>query len=93
MEIWDYMDPKPSLDVRPYEGNSLEEIETKTKDLASHLNQMPWSGTIKFVAILDKKEAEDFIKEQIKKEVSKWQEDSLSFINQITKSYLDCYEN
>lgn len=93
MEIWDYMDPKPSLDVRPFEGVSLEDIESKAKAFEAHMKKMPWSGTTKFIKVLDKKEAKEFIEKQIEKEVSKWQEDSLSFINHITKSYLDCYED
>ena len=102
MEIWDYMDPEPSLDVKPFEGDSLEDIESKAKAFVAHIKEMPWSGTIRFIAIMNKEEAKDFIEKQIEREVFNWQkgveipegeEDSLSFINHITKSYLDCYEN
>lgn len=83
-EAWDYMDPKPSKEVRSMD-------ETKVEEYVAHMNLHYSGGTTKFDHIMDKMEADRHCRETIEQELKYWDSTSIEFIHNMLEQFYKCY--
>lgn len=91
IEFWYYMDAKPFVDTRVFNGEDETEILSNAHEFVELMKSTWSSGTTKLLGILNKEDAKKFIDKQIAKEKSNWKDDSLGFIVKISKTYEECY--
>ena len=62
--VHEYMDARPHIEMRIYEGDSLESITTKAKEWAENMTKAYSGGPTSFEGVLTAQEAFDWLKKE-----------------------------
>lgn len=91
IEYHDFMDLKPTIEVRVFEGIDGDALKKNVNDHVAHMKSHWCSGTTRLIGILEQPEALKWIEEQIHKEYDNWKDDSKEFIDKICRFFKECY--